>query len=91
MFEDHGGQNKTGAEAQKDRIVYFGVITELLEERATSRLPPSFHHFPPWIQLHLHTSHLFIISPFSPGLLLLPLCLAVSSRLSSAIHHHLSF
>lgn len=24
MFEDHGGQNKTRAEAQKDRIVYFG-------------------------------------------------------------------
>lgn len=64
MFEDHGGENKTRAEAQKDRIVYFGVITEVLEERATPRLPPSFPHSPPWIQLHLHPSHLFIISPF---------------------------
>lgn len=93
MFEDHGGENKSRAEAEKDRIVYFGVITGLLEERATPRLPPSFHHSPPWIQLHLHTSHLFIISPFSPGLLLLllPLCLTVSSHLPSAIYHRLSF
>lgn len=66
-------------QSQEDRNVYFGVITDLLEETMTSHLPLSFRHSPPWIQLHLHTSHLLIISPFYPGLLLLRLCLAVSS------------
>lgn len=78
MFEDQGGQNKT-EQSRKGRNVYFGVITDLLEERTTSHLPRSFRRSPPWIQLHLHTSRLFIISPFSPGLLLLRLCFTVSS------------
>lgn len=66
-------------QSQEDRNVYFGVITDLLEETMTSHLPLSFRRSPPWIQLHLHTSHLLIISPYYPGLLLLRLCLAVSS------------
>lgn len=67
MFEDQGGQNKNPAEAEEDRNVYFGAITESLEERATSHLPPSSRRSPPRIQLHLHTSRLFIISPSLQG------------------------
>lgn len=93
MFGDRERQNQTG-QSRKDRNVYSGVITHLLEETPTSHLPLSFRCSPPWIQLHLHTSRLFIISPFSPGLLLLRLCLAVSSHPPSlpptAIYHHLS-
>lgn len=89
MFEDRERQNQT-EQSQKDRNVYFGVITDLLEETTTLHLPLSFGRSPPWIQLHLHTSHLFIISPFSPGLLLLRLCLAVSSHPPPPHPRHLS-
>lgn len=92
MFDDQGRQNKA-EQSQEDRNVYFGVITDPLEETTTSHLPLSFRRSPPWIQLHLHTSHLFFISPFSPGLLLLLLVLRLwlfHHIFPPAIYHHLS-
>lgn len=81
MFENQGRENKS-KQSQKDRNVYFGVITDLLEERTIA--PPAI--IPPLSTLD-SASPPHLIS--SSSLLSLQgcffsVCLAVSSHLPPA-------